>query len=67
MIPYRTFVTPQGRFYRYRPFSYAQVVTEQNVIHSRRVITEELAKANQKAKEIIVRIESDVNRLNQIP
>ncbi|WP_186776541.1 hypothetical protein [Rubripirellula reticaptiva] len=65
MTPYRTFVTPQGRFYRYRPFSYAQVFAEENAIHSRQIISEELAKANEKAKEISARIESGVLQLNR--
>ncbi|SMP43379.1 hypothetical protein SAMN06265222_101932 [Neorhodopirellula lusitana] len=67
MIPYRTFVTPYGRYYRYRPFNYAQVYSEQNAIHSRQIISEELTKANIKAKELVAQIESDVVRLNQVP
>jgi hypothetical protein len=45
----------------------AHVYTKQHAIRSRQIMSEKLAKANAKAKELVATIESDVVRLNQMP
>jgi hypothetical protein len=67
LVPYRGFSTPYGRFYQYRPFSYAQVFAVENAIRGRQIMAEELGNANTQAKEVIARIESEVATLNQLP
>jgi hypothetical protein len=67
LIPYRGFATPYGRFYRYRPFSYAQVFAVENAILGRQIMAEELGNANSEARDVVARIESEVAKLNQLP
>lgn len=66
LVPYSTYVTPYGRFYRYRPFSTARIHTRENAVRTRTIIGEELTKANNKSKAILSSIESDVMRMNNM-
>ncbi len=66
IIPDRSYMTPYGRYYRYRPFSTARVMTGENAIRSSQIMKEELDNANAKAKELVSQIESDISKLSQI-
>ncbi len=64
MLPYSSFVTPQGRFYRYRPYSHAHVNVAENSERSSEIVAKKIGNANARAEEILASIESDVMRMN---
>ncbi len=46
--------------------SITQLFNEKNAIHSGKIVSEELAKANDKAKELLSKMEVNLVRLNQV-
>lgn len=65
LVPYSTFATPYGRFYRYRPFSYAHVNFAGNAVRARAITREELATANDKAEKTVERIQELAAKLDE--
>lgn len=66
LVPYSSYKTPYGRFYRYAPFSYARINIRQNVVRSRQITAEELSRANDEAKAILSKVEGKVAEMEKL-
>ncbi|MCA9139426.1 MAG: hypothetical protein KDB00_21775 [Planctomycetales bacterium] len=64
MVPYYTFVTPYGRYYRYRPLSYAQINMHTSLVRRRAIEAEEFRRANESAKRLFSEIELKLEEMN---
>lgn len=49
IVPYDSYSTPYGRFYRYTPFSMAQVNVGENIQNNAQIMADALTKANEQA------------------
>jgi hypothetical protein len=66
LIPYSDYKTPFGWFFRYAPFSYAQINIRGNVMRRQQITLEELSKANRTANDILTSVEQKVQRMNEM-
>ena len=65
LVPYSTFKTPYGRFYRYTPFSYARVHVFENERRAGAILNEQMTIANQRAKQKFSEIQALVREMQQ--
>lgn len=65
LVPYSTFKTPYGRFYRYTPFSYARVHVFENDRLAGAILNEQMTIANQRAKQKFSEIEALLREMQQ--
>lgn len=65
LVPYSTFKTPYGRFYRYTPFSYARVNVFENERRAGAILNEQMTMANQRAKQKFSEIQALVREMQQ--
>lgn len=66
LVPYSSFKTPYGRFYRYTPFSYARVHVFENAGRAAAIQNEQMNLANQRAKQKFSEITALVREMNQL-
>lgn len=66
VVPYRSFTTPYGRYYRYRPLGFAQINVHENATRHRQRVADEFGKANDQSKSIFDQIETTVKKMQEI-